>query len=87
MELENPTIEPHTLRSFSVLNSSCFDDICLSEPCIILQGAKVLLGGKRHSLGGTFYEPTVLGDASDRMLIFRYQITFQAVHVAVGCKI
>ena len=47
----------------------------------------MLLGGKRHSLGGTFYEPTVLGDASDRMLIFRYQITFQAVHVAVGCKI
>jgi succinate-semialdehyde dehydrogenase/glutarate-semialdehyde dehydrogenase len=33
------------------------------------QGAKVLTGGKRHALGGTFYEPTVLVDASKSMLI------------------
>ncbi|SFK52356.1 NAD-dependent succinate-semialdehyde dehydrogenase [Methylocapsa palsarum] len=26
------------------------------------RGARVLLGGARHSRGGTFYEPTVLGD-------------------------
>ena len=38
---------------------------------LLLQGANVLLGGKRHSLGGTFYEPTVLGDAKNHMLIFR----------------
>ena len=38
----------------------------------ILQGAKVLVGGKRHSLGRTFYEPTILSDATDEMLIFRY---------------
>jgi succinate-semialdehyde dehydrogenase/glutarate-semialdehyde dehydrogenase len=33
------------------------------------KGAKVLTGGKRHALGGTFYEPTVLVDASSSMLI------------------
>lgn len=38
----------------------------------ILQGAKILTGGKRHKLGRTFYEPTVLGDAANNMLIFRY---------------
>ena len=33
------------------------------------KGAKALTGGKRHALGGTFYEPTVLVDASSSMLI------------------
>jgi succinate-semialdehyde dehydrogenase/glutarate-semialdehyde dehydrogenase len=33
------------------------------------KGAKTLTGGKRHALGGTFYEPTVLVDASRSMLI------------------
>ncbi|MFM0009040.1 NAD-dependent succinate-semialdehyde dehydrogenase [Paraburkholderia sediminicola] len=33
------------------------------------KGAKVLTGGKPHALGGTFYEPTVLVDASKSMLI------------------
>lgn len=33
------------------------------------KGAKLLCGGRRHSLGGTFYEPTVLAEASPRMLI------------------
>jgi len=32
-------------------------------------GAKALTGGKRHALGGTFYEPTVLVDATQPMLI------------------
>ncbi|KAI5082919.1 hypothetical protein GOP47_0002662 [Adiantum capillus-veneris] len=40
----------------------------------VSKGAKVLLGGKRHSLGGTFYEPTVLTDASTKMLIFREEV-------------
>jgi succinate-semialdehyde dehydrogenase/glutarate-semialdehyde dehydrogenase len=35
----------------------------------LLKGAKVLTGGKPHALGGTFYEPTVLVDASKSMLI------------------
>ncbi|WGS54658.1 NAD-dependent succinate-semialdehyde dehydrogenase [Paraburkholderia sp. D15] len=33
------------------------------------KGARVLTGGKPHALGGTFYEPTVLADASSSMLI------------------
>jgi len=35
------------------------------------KGAKVLTGGKRHKLGGTFFEPTVLADALPSMLVAR----------------
>ncbi|HSC97291.1 MAG TPA: NAD-dependent succinate-semialdehyde dehydrogenase [Casimicrobiaceae bacterium] len=34
-------------------------------------GAKVTTGGKRHALGGTFYEPTVLVNVTPQMQIFR----------------
>ncbi|KXO72983.1 NAD-dependent succinate-semialdehyde dehydrogenase [Brucella anthropi] len=32
-------------------------------------GARVVTGGKRHALGGTFYEPTVIADAQQSMKI------------------
>lgn len=32
-------------------------------------GAKVVVGGKRHSLGRTFFEPTVLAGVTTRMLV------------------
>ena len=35
------------------------------------QGARVLAGGARHALGGTFYQPTVLADVTPAMLIAR----------------
>ncbi len=34
-------------------------------------GARALTGGRRHALGGTFYEPTVLTDVTPSMKIFR----------------
>jgi succinate-semialdehyde dehydrogenase/glutarate-semialdehyde dehydrogenase len=34
-------------------------------------GAKLLAGGNRHALGGNFYEPTVLGGVTSKMLITR----------------
>jgi succinate-semialdehyde dehydrogenase/glutarate-semialdehyde dehydrogenase len=35
------------------------------------KGAKVALGGKRHSLGGTFFQPTILTDVTPQMMIAR----------------
>src|SRR5262249_50135913 len=35
------------------------------------RGAKVLLGGKRHALGGRFYEPTILTDVTTEMALTR----------------
>lgn len=35
------------------------------------RGARVLTGGRRHALGATFYEPTVLADVTTDMLVCR----------------
>lgn len=57
-------------------------------------GAKVALGGKRHSLGGTFFEPTILtGVTADMMIareetfgpvapLFRFSTEAEAVRLA-----
>jgi succinate-semialdehyde dehydrogenase/glutarate-semialdehyde dehydrogenase len=38
------------------------------------QGAQVLTGGKRHALGGTFYEPTILTGVTPAMRLAREEI-------------
>jgi len=35
------------------------------------KGAKIALGGKRHALGGTFFEPTVVTEVTPNMLMAR----------------
>jgi succinate-semialdehyde dehydrogenase/glutarate-semialdehyde dehydrogenase len=35
------------------------------------KGATLTLGGKRHALGGTFYEPTILADVTPAMMVAR----------------
>ena len=58
------------------------------------KGARVLLGGKRHALGQTFFEPTVLADVSPKMKVareetfgpvaplFRFETDDQAIQMA-----
>jgi succinate-semialdehyde dehydrogenase/glutarate-semialdehyde dehydrogenase len=60
----------------------------------VSQGARVLLGGKRHVLGQTFFEPTVLRDVTPRMKVareetfgpvaplFRFETDEQAIRMA-----
>ena len=35
------------------------------------KGARIVVGGKRHALGGTFFEPTVLADVNPQMMVAR----------------
>ncbi|HTT01225.1 MAG TPA: NADP-dependent succinate-semialdehyde dehydrogenase [Steroidobacteraceae bacterium] len=35
------------------------------------QGARIAVGGKRHALGGTFFQPTVITDVTPQMLVAR----------------
>lgn len=37
----------------------------------VSKGARVLLGGKRHALGHSFFEPTVLADVTPAMQVAR----------------
>ena len=37
----------------------------------VKKGAKVVVGGKRHSLGGSFFEPTVLANVTTDMIVTR----------------
>jgi succinate-semialdehyde dehydrogenase/glutarate-semialdehyde dehydrogenase len=41
---------------------------------VVARGGKVLAGGKRHALGGTFYEPTILGDVTPQMQVAQEEI-------------
>ena len=49
------------------------------------KGAKLIAGGKRSSLGGLFYEPTVLSNVTPDMLIMREE-TFGPVAAVVKFK-
>jgi succinate-semialdehyde dehydrogenase/glutarate-semialdehyde dehydrogenase len=48
-------------------------------------GARVVIGGRRHALGGTFFEPTVLADVTPAMLISREE-TFGPVAPLIRFK-
>ncbi|MBR9883255.1 MAG: NAD-dependent succinate-semialdehyde dehydrogenase [Oceanospirillales bacterium] len=37
----------------------------------VAKGARIVLGGKPHALGGTFFEPTILADVTPEMLVTR----------------
>jgi succinate-semialdehyde dehydrogenase/glutarate-semialdehyde dehydrogenase len=37
----------------------------------LAKGARILTGGKRHVLGGTFFQPTVLADVTSDMIVAR----------------
>jgi len=37
----------------------------------LAKGGRLLTGGKRHALGGTFFEPTVIADATQAMAVAR----------------
>lgn len=39
----------------------------------LARGARLLIGGKRHALGGTFFEPTIIGEANSTMKVARVE--------------
>ncbi len=57
-----------------LINHEAIDKVDRLVQDAVTKGARVLTGGKRHSLGGTFYEPTILLDANPQMACFREEI-------------
>jgi len=60
----------------------------------VAKGARIILGGKRHDLGGTFFQPTILTDVTAGMVVaheetfgpvaplFRFKTEAEAVQMA-----
>jgi succinate-semialdehyde dehydrogenase/glutarate-semialdehyde dehydrogenase len=57
-----------------LINQKAFDKVNRLVQDATSKGARVLTGGKPHTLGGTFYEPTVLADANTNMDIWTEEI-------------
>ena len=52
---------------------------------VLAGGGSVVAGGRRHALGGTFYEPTVLTGVTPEMKVFREE-TFGPVAPLIPFK-
>jgi succinate-semialdehyde dehydrogenase/glutarate-semialdehyde dehydrogenase len=50
-----------------LINEKALEKVEAHVADAVEKGAKVLTGGKRHSLGRTFYEPTILTDVTSEM--------------------
>ncbi len=61
-----------------LINRAALDKVEEHVADATAHGAKIAIGGKRHALGGTFYEPTVLTDVTADMKIF-HEETFGPV--------
>ncbi|KAF5779673.1 putative succinate-semialdehyde dehydrogenase (NAD(+)) [Helianthus annuus] len=57
-----------------LINEAAVEKVELLVQDAISQGAKVVVGGKRHNLGLTFYEPTIISDVKNEVLIARREI-------------
>ncbi|WOL16483.1 succinate-semialdehyde dehydrogenase, mitochondrial [Canna indica] len=57
-----------------LINKAALEKVVTFVKDATSKGADVLVGGKRHGLGGTFYEPTVLGNVNNEMLISRQEV-------------
>ncbi|MGQ0611388.1 MAG: NAD-dependent succinate-semialdehyde dehydrogenase [Paracoccaceae bacterium] len=77
-----------------LINDGALDKVQEHVADVLAGGGKVLAGGKRHALGGSFYEPTVLtGVTSDMKVaqeetfgpvapLFRFETEEEVIHLA-----
>src|SRR5215471_6473927 len=86
-------MEPGVLQG-PLIDQAAVDKIESHIQDAVSKGARVLLGGKRHALGQTFFEPTVLADVTPKMKVareetfgplaplFRFERDEDAIHLA-----
>ncbi len=54
-----------------LIDAAALDKVERQVADAVSKGAAVLTGGRRHALGGTFYEPTILSEVTPAMLAAR----------------
>ncbi len=57
-----------------LIDKDGFDKVCNLVDDAVAKGAAVMTGGKPHDLGGTFYQPTVLANATAEMMVSSNEI-------------
>ncbi|HAN29769.1 MAG TPA: succinate-semialdehyde dehydrogenase (NADP(+)) [Haliea salexigens] len=57
-----------------LVNAAAVDDVDALVQASVDAGAQVALGGGKHTLGGCFYQPTILTDVTRDMPVFRNEI-------------
>jgi len=77
-----------------LINQAALDKVKRHISDATTKGAKVVLGGQSHTLGGTFFEPTILTDVTQEMVVaseetfgpvaplFRFDTEEQAIAMA-----
>ena len=77
-----------------LINAAAIEKVESHVQDAVAKGARVVVGGKRHALGGTFYEPTVLADVTTDMRLaqeetfgpvaplFRFKDEAEAIRIA-----
>lgn len=77
-----------------LINQAAVDKVQEHLSDAVSHGARILAGGKSHALGGLFFEPTVLVDVTESMLIsreetfgpiaplFKFRDEAEAIHLA-----
>jgi succinate-semialdehyde dehydrogenase/glutarate-semialdehyde dehydrogenase len=63
-------LEPGTTQG-PLINAAAVDKVERHVADALAKGARLVTGGKRHALGGTFFEPTVLADVTPDMAVAR----------------
>ncbi|PWZ28122.1 Succinate-semialdehyde dehydrogenase, mitochondrial [Zea mays] len=71
---QGPLINEAAVQKVHSLPNDSSQLLSLPPSLFLPKGANVMLGGKRHSLGMSFYEPTVVGNVSNDMLLFREEV-------------
>jgi succinate-semialdehyde dehydrogenase/glutarate-semialdehyde dehydrogenase len=79
-----------------LINAQAIDKVEDHVQDAVAKGARIIAGGKRHRLGGTFFEPTVLADVTTDMRLaqeetfgpvaplFRFKDEDEAIAIANG---
>ena len=57
-----------------LIDEDGFNKVCNLVDDAVAKGAEVVTGGKPHALGGTFYQPTVLANATAEMMVSSNEI-------------
>ncbi len=77
-----------------LINMQAIEKVEMHIRDALAKGARIVVGGKRHALGGTFFQPTILADVTPAMLcareetfgpvapLFRFDDEAQAIRMA-----